>query len=535
MPRSTSPSTSRRPRRLAASAAIYAAATGLSRVIGLLREIIFARLLGAGVAANAFTVASVIPNTVRSLVADAALGASFIPVFNELLERGEDRRAWRVASTAITVATVGLSAITALGILLAGPIVDLLPLKPESADLTVNLVRILFPVVLLLGLTGLVNSILMSFGEFTVPALAPVAWNLVIIAFLLVGFSSDDPDFQVQLYAWGWLAGTLVQFLLPLPWLRGRGGRLTIAWDVGDPALRRIFTQMVPITLGLGLINVNLLIATMFAAAIDGGQYAARAIEASFRIYMLPQGMFSVAVAAVLFPTMSRLAAAGDIAGFRHTVASGTRQIAFLLLPAAAFLAVLAEPIVRLLYQHGAWTAADTTGSAQALAAFCLGLAANGVLLLLNRAFFSLQLVWLPTWIAAGNLLLNTALLWVLYDTAGVWGIPLATSIANLVTAVVQWRLLRDRVGDLELRETLESLALVLAACALLAAVSWATWTALDAALGRSLLAQVASVGLALAFGAAAYIAAAALLRVPEVAVALSLVRRRIQRPASRL
>jgi len=123
-------------RRLAVSAAIYAAATGLSRVLGLVREIVFARLLGAGVAANAFTAASIIPNTVRSLVADAALGASFIPVFNELLERGEDRRAWRVASTSITVATVGLSIVTALGIAFAQPIVELLPLQQASVDLT---------------------------------------------------------------------------------------------------------------------------------------------------------------------------------------------------------------------------------------------------------------------------------------------------------------------------------------------------------------------------------------------------------------
>src|SRR6185503_5712011 len=151
-------------RRLAVSAAIYAAATRLSRVLGLVREIVFARLLGAGVAANAFTAASIIPNTVRSLVADAALGASFIPVFNELLERGEDRRAWRVASTSITVATVGLSIVTALGIAFAEPIVQLLPLQQASVDLTVTLVRILFPIVLLLGLTGLVNAILMSFG-----------------------------------------------------------------------------------------------------------------------------------------------------------------------------------------------------------------------------------------------------------------------------------------------------------------------------------------------------------------------------------
>ena len=252
---------------------------------------------------------------------------------------------------------------------------------------------------------------------------------------------------------------------------------------------------MLPITIGLGLININLFIATTFAIAIDGGTYAARAVEAAFRIYMLPQGMFSVAVAAVLFPTLSRLVAAGDMRGFRHAVASGTRQIAFLLVPAAAACIALAEPIVRLLYQHGAGPRRTRRARPQALQAFSLGLAANGVLLLLNRAFFSLRRVWLPTWVALGNLVLNTALLLVLYDTAGVWGIALATSISNLATVVVSWRLLRDRVGDLELHETLSSLALVVVASGLLAAVSWATWALLDDALGESIVAQAISVG----------------------------------------
>jgi peptidoglycan biosynthesis protein MviN/MurJ (putative lipid II flippase) len=151
------------------------------------------------------------------------------------------------------------------------------------------------------------------------------------------------------------------------------------------------------------------------------------------------------------------------------------------------------------------------------------------VLLLLNRAFYSLQQVWLPTWIAAGNLVLNTALLALLYDVAGVWGIALATSIANLVTAVVQWQLLRGRVGDIELRETLQSLALILVASALLAGVALVVWTLLDAALGDGLLAQAVAVGLAVAGGAGAYLAASRLLRIPEAALVMGLVRRRVQ------
>jgi len=185
--------------------------------------------------------------------------------------------------------------------------------------------------------------------------------------------------------------GTLIQVLLPLPWLRGLDGRLGLVMDWRDPAVRRVFVLMIPVTIGLGLINFNLLVNTLFASRFVDPLLAPRAIDAAFRIYMLPQGMFSVAVATVLFPRLSRLAAREDMDGFRHNVATGLRQIAFTLIPASVFTAILATPITRLIYEHGKWTPENTTVTAQALAAFSLGLAFNGAMLMLNRAFFSLQ------------------------------------------------------------------------------------------------------------------------------------------------
>src|SRR5262249_44913660 len=154
-------------------------------------------------------------------------------------------------------------------------------------------------------------------------------------------------------------------------------------------------------------------------------------IDKAFRIYMLPQGMFSVAVATVLFPSLARLAARRALDGFRGTVSLGLRQIAFMLVPASVVCAVLAPPIVRLLYDRGNFTPAQTPVVAAALAAFSAGLTFNGTMLLLNRAFFSLQSNWIPTAIALGNLVLNAAFDWALYPV-GVWGIPLSTSIVNI-------------------------------------------------------------------------------------------------------
>jgi putative peptidoglycan lipid II flippase len=237
---------------------------------------------------------------------------------------------------------------------------------------------------------------------------------------------------------------------------------------------------------------------------------------------MLPQGMFSVALATVLFPSLARLAARGDLAGFRDTIALGLRQINFLLVPAAAACAVLAEPIVRLLYQRGEFDAAQTTVVAQCLAAFSLGLSFNGMMLMLNRGFFSLQSPWTPTATALVNLALN-AVLYVVFYRVGAWGIPLAISLANVAGAAVLLVVLRRRVGPLDFRATARSLLLVTLAAAALAAVAYGVWWTLDEALGRGFLAQVASVGGALLAGGAVYLVFCRLLGVREIEALLTL------------
>ena len=237
---------------------------------------------------------------------------------------------------------------------------------------------------------------------------------------------------------------------------------------------------------------------------------------------MLPQGMFSVAVATILYPSLARLATRGDLAGFRGTVSSGLRQINFLLIPAAVVCAVLAEPIVRLLYQRGAFEPDQTTVVAGALAAFSLGLTFNGMMLMLNRAFFSLQAPWVPTLIALAVLVLNTALYAAFYRV-GTWGIPLAISLANIAGVALLFVALRRRVGRLELHQTARSFALVTVASASLGVVAYGVWYVLDSALGRSFPAQLVSLGVALFVGGAVYLAVCRALRVREIATLLSL------------
>jgi putative peptidoglycan lipid II flippase len=469
---------------------------------------------------NAFEIAFLVPNTVRALVADAALSSAFVPVFSDLLEKGERKRAWRVASSLFWLTLLGLGGITALFIVVAPWLMP--PLYPQYHPLLVGLSRVLFPIVALLGMSGIVVGILNTYDEFSIPALTPVAWNLVIIAGLVFGIPEvHGVDHKLYVYAVSILVGTVVQVLLPLPWLRGKDGRLQMVIDWRDPAVRQVFKLMLPVTLGLGLININALI-----DGVIGGWLISRnapaSINAAFRIYMLPQGMFSVAVATVLFPSLARFASRGDMNGFRNTTSLGLRQISFLLVPASVVSAVLAEPIVRLIYQRGAFTPSQTPTVAACLAAFSAGLTFNGTMLMLNRAFFSLQENWVPTMVALGNLFVN-GILDVAFSPLGIWGIPLATSVVNVAGTAALVVLLRGRLGRIDFTDVARTFASVAVCSAVSGAVAFAVWKPIDAAVGRSFGGQVVSLLPALVLAVVAYLLAARALGVREMQALLSL------------
>ena len=513
-------------RRLLVSTAIFGISTGLSRVLGLVREIVAAYCFGAAGRINAFTVAFQVPNLVRALVADAALSSAFVPVFSDLLEHGDRKRAWRVASSLFWLMLLGLTGLTAVFILIAPWVISIFGNPGHDSGLAVGLSRVLFPIVTLLGVSGIVVGILNSYDHFTVPALSPVFWNVAIIVGLVIGVpQAHGVDAKLYVYAGSILVATFIQVFLPMPWLRGldRGEeRLRIVLDWRDPAVRRVLKLMVPVTLGLGLININAVIDTFFAARYIDPSLAPTAIQKAFLVYMLPQGVFSVAIATVLFPTLSRLASRGDLLAFADTVSSGIRQIALLLAPTAVVSAVLAEPIIRILYQRGQWHPAQTPVVAGALAAFSAGLVFNGFMLMLNRAFFSLQSNWIPTWIALGNLALN-AILDAFFYRFGTWGIPLATAVCNIAGTIALVVLLRRRLGRLGGSAMSVALSKIFVAAALVAPVSYAIWRPLDSSLGRSFPAQVVSLGVALAAAAGVYLVACRALRVRELQALLSL------------
>jgi putative peptidoglycan lipid II flippase len=519
----------REPGSLARSTAFFAFATGLSRLLGLVREIVAASYFGVTGAMSAFTIAFQVPNLVRALFADSALQGAFVPVFTELLEKGERREAFRVASSLFLLIALVLGALTAIFVLAAEPIMSLFTPgfddDPALRDLTVDLARLLFPIVLLLALSGVVVGMLNSFEHFSVPALAPVAWNLVIIGSLVALVGPLPEDDEIYAYAIGVLAGTVVQFALPLPWLRGRGGTFTLRIDWRNERVRRVLKLMLPVTLALGMVNLSLLINSLFGTLVQ--EEAPAAIDKAFRIYQLPQGLFSISIATILFPTLARFAAREARDDLRRTMANGVRLIFLLLIPSAVLMAVLAEPITRLVYERGVFDSEATDLVSEAMVWWSISLPFQGVSLLFSRTFFSLQRAWSTIGPMALNMALNAALAAALYDPLGIGGIVLGTVVGTVAMCALQGWMLRDDLGGIEGSRTAGAVARMLVAAVLLGGVAYGAWYGLDELLGRALGAQIVAVGVAIAAGFAVYAAAVWSMRIPEARQFLTLLPRR--------
>jgi len=515
-------------RRLAVSTAIFAIATALSRIAGLGREVIQAAFFNTSAAASAFTLASQVPNLFSNLFSQAALSAAFVPVFTDLLQQGRKREAFKLASELFWLILVGLGALTIVWLAVAGLVVPAFTGAHIPNALTAGLSRVLFPVVLLLSLTGLLVGILQSYDQFTIPALAPAIWNVVIVIGLVGLHSRFHGQNSVYAYAIAWLVATIVQFLLIAWAMRNVEFKLSFSLNWRDRRVRQVLILFLPVTLSIGIINLDIFLNAGFGSLVSSA--APSAINDAFRIYMLPQGIFSVAVSTVLFPTLSRMANNRDVRGMRRTLGNGIRQINLLLIPSAALLAVLAVPITRLVYQHGTFHTQSTDYVSTALFWFAFSLPFAGVNLLLSRTFFALQRPWIPTKLAAINMVVDAIVSIGLYKPLGIAGLVIGTVSANVVMTFLQLRRLRIGFnGRLEGAQTTMITLRVLVATAIMAAVGYFLWKGLDSVLGVSLIAQIISVGFALSAASVLYGWLVLRMRVPEARQIEALVLSRVR------
>jgi len=522
-----------RGKRLALAAVIVATATGGSRIAGVARQMLTASVYGVGVQFNTFTSVSAIPNLISQLVADAAVSAAFVPVFTSLLTKGERERAYRLASALLSFMLVVVGAVTVLLIFGAPLVVRLFyPEFTHSAyvdTLAVNLLRILIPTVLIFSVSGVVIGVLYSFERFTMPAVVSIVWNLVIITF--IALFSGQHSLGIYALALGTLAGTAAELVMLIVALRSVDFHWRLVFQWRDPLLRHVLVLMLPVTITLGILNFNAVVDFFFAQFVS--DHAAAEINYAFRLYQLPQGMFAIAIGTVLFPTMSRFAAANDIERFRETLSVGVRQILFVSLPFIAWFMAIPEAAVRLIYQHGAFVSGDTARVSGVLVFFTLGMAFSNANIMFNRGFQSLQRPWLPLYVGLINLGLNALLDWALYPSLGARGIVLSTSLVSAFNFVALLLLMRRQIRRVDGRRIVVASAKIGLAGAVLAGSSFAVWHALhgfaQTGLGPLLVAVVAAYGV----GAAAYLATAKLIGVEELSVVRLLVRRRAVAPVT--
>ncbi len=519
-----------RPAASGRSTAFFSIATGLSRVAGLVREVFAASYFGTSPAMSAFTVAFQVPNLVRSLFADAALQGAFVPVFTEQLEKGNKVEAYRLASTLLFGAILVLGLITGFFILAAPVIMPLFGpgLGNHASELSVGLSRVLFPILVMLGVSGVVVGILNSYNRFGIFAIAPFFWNVAIVV-VMVGLAPAFPHGkQIYAYAIGVVVGTALQLAMVAYDLRNTPFRLWWVFDWDSALLKRVLLLMLPVTLSLGLINFNLAINSIFGSLVpDINDQGPAVIDKAFRIYMLPQGIFSVAVSVVVFPTLSRFAARRDYESLRSTMANGMRVILLLLMPAAAAILVLSHPMIELVYQRGDFNAESTDLVSTALFWFAFSLPANGLFLLMTRTFFSLQRPWVPTAISGLNLFVTAVFSAAFFNPFGVGGIVAATAIATTASVAAQMFVLRRQLGGIEIPSLIDGAVRITIGCVVLAAVAWVVWHGLDSA-SRAVADRPGDLGRASAsaLGAAAYLGTVLALRVPEARQVLAVVRR---------
>lgn len=509
--------------------------TLLSRVAGFVRDVLQATLIGAGMAADAFLIAQRLPNLFRALFAEGAFSAAFVPMFNRQVgaDGGRMDGARAFAEEVLAVLLPVLLLFTVVMVAAAGPVVWSLTggfpdASAEKLALTVHLTRLTFPYLMLISLTSLLGALLNSVGRFAVNAAAPILLNIVLIAGLLWSGGSDDVA-AARVQALCVTIGGIAQ-LAWLVWSCSKAGvALRLRWPRVTPQVRALLKLILPAALGAGAVQINLLISTALAARFLG-EGAVSWLYYADRLNQLPLGIIGIGVGTALLPTMSRLLGGGDDAGAIAQQNRAIELVLLLTLPAAAGLVVAAEPIIRVLFEHGQFGAADSAATAAALAGFALGLPAYVLIKVLTPGFHARADTRTPVRVALAsmlvNLVANLALVWPL----GHVGIAVGTAISAWMNAFTLWWLLRTR-GQFQLDARAHRLLtrLVLATAAMVAVLLLlAPWLAV--APEMAFTHQILLLGLLISAGGLAYLAAARLLGLFTLSALIACLRARRKR-----
>lgn len=553
---------------VARSAVIVSVAVMASRVLGLVRETLFAKYFGAGFLYDAFIVGFRIPNLLRDLFAEGALSAAFVKVFTDYQLKGGEKEAWRLASLVFNCLAVVLSIITVLGIILSPVFVKIITYNylgdpnhfypAEKAALATTLMQIMFPFILLVALAALAMGVLNTKGKFGVPASASTAFNIASIifglglAFWLSGGSwerssdkfaipSDAAQWAIIGMSIGTLIGGAAQILVQLPSLHKVGFRFSLAFNFRHEGVRKVMRLMGPAIIGTGAIQVKVLVDTIVASGIDGG---ASWLSFAFRLMQFPIGVFGVAIGTAAIPTLSRLASEKNTVKFRSTLSDAIKLVFLLAIPSACGLVVLGQPIISLIYQRGEFDAFDTNMTAWALAAYSIGLAGYAAIKVLSPAFYAIDDAKTPMYVSVASIAVHFVSsfgLMQLLSNVGVSaerpngyghvGVALATSIVALGNFLALSLLMRRRIKRLNGRDIITSFVKIIIASAAMSAAAYASYYYLtNYFIEKHLTVRLVEAFVPIALGGIAFVIVAKILRVTELEQIFRTLRRKLGR-----
>jgi putative peptidoglycan lipid II flippase len=508
------------------------AMTLLSRVLGLVREQVRAIYLGTGAASDAFGLAVTIPNLFRRLFAEGAMTAAFIPVFSEYLTQGDEEETRAFLSRFLTLLTIVLVVFAGLGVLVTPWLIETFFSSefqhvPGKVRLTTLLTQLMWPYLVLVSLAAFIQGVLNANKIFAPSAFTPVLLNAAIIG-CGIGFAEVLPDPSYALVT-GFLVGGVVQLGFQIPFLM-RWTRLRFGADFRflDPGVVRVMRIMIPGVFAAGIYQINVFVSQLIASMLEGGSIAA--LQYGIRLQELVLGLFVVSIAQVILPTLSEQTAQKDHVGVQKTLRDATHLMAYVTLPATVGLVLLGAPVIRLLFQYGAFDQESTAKTAFALVFYALGLFPIAMTRVQQQVFYAHKDLKTPTWIAAGAALINIVLCVLLSEPLGHGGIALAGSVAAAVSMVLFVVLLKKKIGLSGGLSTLGRLLRIAIAAALMALVLWGGQTIWHPDSIESHAVLGCWVALMVTAGGAIYAVSCWLLGVDELAVLWAALSRRKQR-----
>ena len=516
-------------------AGIVSLAVSLSRITGLVREIVFAGLFGAGMAYDAFVASYRIPNLLRDLLAEGALSAAFVTTYSQKLGRDGDSEAFQLSNRLATLLVPVVGGICVIGALFAPEIVEIVFPGYSSIEgkheLTVRLTRIMMPFLLFIVLAAKAMGVLNSHGKFGIPALSSTFFNVTSVAAgLILGFLAGPPLGLEPIVgmAIGTLLGGAVQYVCQIPSLRAVGLRFRVDLSMRDSGVRQVLRLMGPAAIGSAAVQINVMVNSVFASRIT--DLAGNVIDGpvswlgyAFRFMQLPLGLFGIAVALATLPVISRDAGEGRLEAFRDTLSRSLGLVLLLTIPSAVGLFVLSRPIVGVVYERGQFTPIDTEQTALALSFYCLGLVGYASTKVLAPAFYALDNVRIPMFISLLSIALNFTTNKVLIDYIGLghWALALSTSAVATVNCLLLFGFMSSMTGGIKGRRLVRAGLKISSASAAMGVLCWICAGIVESAIGPGTFSgRFASLVTAVPLGIGVLYALCRLMRLPELDLA---------------